>query len=239
MKIRDGAYFAKEIALMNAFPSRRVPLSVHVGVTNRCSNRCRYCNFESRPREDEWETGELLKVLEEIGNAGGRRVQFTGGEPMLRDDIGKVLNRARGLGLFTGLSTNGFSVPGRIGELRGADMVQVSYDGPPEVHGYLRGEKSHAEAVAALDALLAAGIPAWINTVLTTVNSGHIGEIVEFARSRGITANFVLLDFFLEPGGHFHPALSRIEGLVLRGAARREALEELIGLKKAGAPVGG
>ncbi len=224
---------------MNIFPSRRVPLSVHIGLTNRCSNRCRYCNFAARPREQEWKTEELLRVLGEIRRAGGRRVQFTGGEPMLREDVGTVLARARELGFFAGLSTNGFQVPARVEELRSADLVQVSYDGPAEVHGYLRGERSYDEAVAALDALQKEGIPVWINTVLTTFNANHIREIVEFARTRGITANFVLLDFFLEPGGHFHPALAQIEELVLKGDSRRSVLEELIRLKKAGAPVGG
>lgn len=239
MKPRDAVYFGKEVLLMNLFPARRVPLSVHIGLTNRCSNRCRYCNFAARPREREWETGELLRVLAEIRAAGGRRVQFTGGEPMLRKDIGTILTRARELGFFAGLSTNGFRVPERVGELRCADLVQVSYDGPPEVHGYLRGERSHAEAVAALDALRDIGVPAWINTVLTTANAGHIGDILEFARGRGITANFVLLDYFRDPGQHFHPALAQIEGLVLKGDSRRSALEELIRLKKTGAPVGG
>jgi len=217
----------------------RVPLSVHLGLTNRCNNRCRYCDFYKRPREDEWTTAALFKVLEEMKGAGTRRVQFTGGEPMLRDDLGKVLAKARSLGFFVGVSTNGHQVKERYEELRPADIVQISYDGPPKVHGYLRGEKSVEETASALETLLAQDIPVWINTVLTTVNAPHIDEIVDFARARKIVSNFVLLDFFQDPKEHFHPALSEIRDLVLTGEERKKALRRLIELKKAGDPVAG
>jgi MoaA/NifB/PqqE/SkfB family radical SAM enzyme len=239
MNISDLLYFGWHILRMHLQPSHRVPLSVHVGLTNRCNNRCRYCNFQSLSQNDIWTTESLLKVLEEMRAAGTRRVQFTGGEPMLRQDLGVILERAKSLGMFVGVSTNGFQVPDRVEELRPADIIQVSYDGPPEVHGYLRGERSVKETAAAIEALLSAEIPVWTNTVLTTVNAGSLDEIVEYARSRGMVANFVLLDYFLDPGAHFHPALKDIQDLVLDREGRRKALTRLIELKRSGAPVAG
>ncbi len=239
MKIFDTIAIGKEVILMNLTPSRRVPLSVHVGVTNRCNSRCRYCRFDRLAGPDLWTTESLLKVLGEMRSTGTRRVQFTGGEPMLRKDIGVVLERAKSLGMFTGISTNGLQVPERVNELLPADIVQVSYDGPAEVHDHLRGEGSHRTARAALDALQGGGIPVWTNTVLTTVNAPRIEEIVGHARSRKIVANFVLLDYFQEPEAHFHPALKEIADLVLRGEEKKDALRRLIGMKRSGAPVGG
>ena len=102
MKIKDLAYFGGSILRMHVQRSWRIPLSVHLGLTNRCNNRCRYCDFYKRPREDEWTTEALFKVLEEMKRAGTRRVQFTGGEPMLRSDLGEVLAKARSLGFFVG-----------------------------------------------------------------------------------------------------------------------------------------
>ena len=239
MKTRDAIYFGEEVLLMNLFPARRVPLSVHLSLTNRCSNRCLYCRFDRLPQEDFWTTAALLRALSEMKAAGTRRVQFTGGEPMLREDLGAVLRAAKSLGMFVGVSTNGREVPERIEELVPADIVQVSYDGPPAVHALLRGKRSAAEALAAIEALRRRGIPVWTNTVLTTVNAGCVDEIVAFAKERGFPANFVLLDYFDEPRGHFHPARAEIDRLVLSGAARRKALTRLIELKKSGAPVGG
>ena len=224
---------------MHLQPSHRVPLSVHIGLTNRCNNRCRYCNFQALSQEDVWTTEDLIRVLDEMRVAGTRRVQFTGGEPMLRKDLGIILAYAKSLGMFVGLSTNGFQVPGRVEELRPADIVQVSYDGPPEVHGYLRGEKSVEDTAAAIDILLEKDIPVWTNTVLTTVNAPYIDEIVDYVRSHGMVSNFVLLDYFADPQEHFHPALKDIQDLVLRGEEKRKALERLIELKRAGAPVAG
>ncbi len=225
--------------LMNLFSSRRVPLSVHVGLTNRCDGRCRYCRFDRLASPDYWTTESLMKVLEEMRSTGTRRVQFTGGEPMLRKDVGVVLGFAKSLGMFVGISTNGYQVPSRIDELAAADIVQVSYDGPREQHDYLRGEGSHETALAALDALREKRIPAWTNTVLTTINFRFIDEIVEHARSRKIQANFVLLDYFDQPEAHFHPAYGEIRELLLTGEQRTAALRRLIELKRSAAPVGG
>ncbi len=187
MKLGNTIAIGKEVILMNLIPSRRVPLSVHIGLTNRCNSRCRYCRFDRLAAPDFWKTERLLKVLDQMRSAGTRRVQFTGGEPMLRKDIGVVLKRASALGMFTGISTNGFQVPDRVDELLPADIVQVSYDGPEEVHDYLRGEGSHQTVQAALDALGEKGIRAWTNTVLTTVNASRVEEIVAHARRRKIT----------------------------------------------------
>ncbi len=239
MNFGSALAIGKEVVLMNLSPSRRVPLSVHVGLTNRCNSRCRYCRFDRLAAPDFWTKESLWKVLGEMRAAGTRRVQFTGGEPMLRKDIGVILERAKSLGMFTGISTNGLQVPERVDELLPADIVQVSYDGPEEVHDHLRGEGSHRAARAALDALQDRGISVWTNTVLTAVNAPRIEEILEHARRRKIMANFVLLDYFQEPREHFHPALKEISDLVLSGEQREETLRRLIDLKKSGAPVGG
>ncbi len=171
--------------------------------------------------------------------AGTRRIQFTGGEPMLRDDLGEILCRAKSLGMFVGLSTNGYQVAERAGELDPADIVQISYDGPPEIHGYLRGEESVRDAQEAIEALLSRGIKVWTTTVLTRINAPYIDAVVDHARERGFTANFVLLDFFEDPKEHFHPSLREIGDLILAGEERKEALRKLIELKRGGAPVGG
>ncbi|MDP8215605.1 MAG: radical SAM protein [Candidatus Euphemobacter frigidus] len=239
MKIKDLTYFGWSILRMHLQSGYRVPLSVHVGLTNRCNNRCRYCNFQSLSQEDVWTTEALLRVLEEMRDTGTRRVQFTGGEPMLRKDLGVILSRAKKLGMFVGVSTNGFQVPERVEELRPVDIVQVSYDGPPEVHGYLRGEKNVKEAASAIEALIKANIPVWTNTVLTTVNAPYVDEIVENAGEKGMVANFVLLDYFEDPGKHFHPAREEIEKLILKGEKKKVALNRLVKLKREGKPVAG
>lgn len=239
MKISDLIYFGFNLIRMHLHPSLRVPLSMHVGLTNRCNNRCRYCHFDRMSGKDEWSTESLLKVLEEMKNTGTRRVQFTGGEPMLRADLGIILRRAKELGMFVGLSTNGFQVKERVEELKPCDIVQISYDGPAEIHGYLRGEKSVRDAESAISILLKNDIPVWTNTVLTTVNASSVDHIVTFSRKRGMVANFVLLDFFEDPGNHFHPARKEIDELILKEDEKKKVLDHLIELKRAGQPVAG
>lgn len=219
--------------------NHRVPLSVHISLTNRCNNRCRYCHFDRLTQKDVWTAIDLFKVMEEMKEAGTRRLQFTGGEPMLRKDLGQIISRAKSLGIFIGLSTNGYQVRERVGELKSVDVVQLSYDGPPEVHAYLRGKDNVEDVRTALEALLENDIKVWTTTVLTTVNAPYIEGIVAHARQHGIVANFVLLDFFGDSKGHFHPSLQEVRDLVLRGDEREKALRKLMELKHSGAPVGG
>lgn len=238
MNIIKALGYGWELSRLHLQSTYRVPLSVHLGLTNRCNNRCVYCHYDQRPQEDVWTTESLKKVLAEMKSAGVRRVQFTGGEPLLRQDLGEILAFARRQGFFIGVATNGFQVDERFEELRPVDVVQLSYDGPPEVHGALRGQKSVETVERALAALLRAGIRVWTTTVLTTLNAPHVEDIVTRARENGIVANFTLLDFFEDPQEHFHPALAEVKELVLTGDLKTQTLQTLIDLKKAGQPVG-
>jgi MoaA/NifB/PqqE/SkfB family radical SAM enzyme len=238
MNLNDLTYFTTRLVKLHLQSSYRVPLSIHIGLTNRCSNQCVYCCVHKRPQTDVWTTEFLKSVMSEMKASGTRRIHFTGGEPMLRDDIGELISFAKSLNFFVGLSTNGYQVTRRISELKGIDIVYLSYDGPPEVHARLRGKKNVEEIQSALSALKVARIPVWITTVLTRLNADFIEDIVEFSRQQGISVNFTTLDFFLDPQRHFHPSFDEVQELILSGKERRSCFKKLIGLKRAGAPIG-
>lgn len=176
-------------------------------------------------------------VLSEMKRCGTRRIQLTGGEPMMRSDLGDIIAHAKRLGLFVGLSTNGYQVAERIDELKEVDVVFLSYDGPPEVHDRLRGRGSVADVRSALRALQEAGIHVWTTTVLTRWNAPHIDDIVAFAEEHGLVANFDRLDYFEDPQGHFHPSLEQIQDLLL-GDEWKACFRKLFQLKRSGKPIG-
>jgi len=238
MKIKDLAYFAWQISRMHFQSNYRIPLSIYIVLTNRCNNRCIYCRTYQLPQKDIWTTNDLKKVMREMKSCGTRRIQLTGGEPMLRGDLGEIVAYAKRLGFFVGISTNGYQVAKRIDELKGADVVFLSYDGPPEVHARLRGEDNVKDVKSALSALKATGIRVWTTTVLTRLNASYVEQIVEFARKHHILANFTHIEYTADSELYLHPRIGEIKDFILSAEDRRKAFKRLLELKLKGAPIG-
>lgn len=238
MKFSDFVYFGWQIGRMHLQPAYRVPLSIYIVLTNRCNNRCVYCRTHNLPQDDIWTTESLKRTINEMKACGARRIQLTGGEPMVRSDIGEIIAYAKKLGFFVGMSTNGYQVAERIKELKGIDVVFLSYDGPPKVHARLRGENNVGEIKSALLALKTAGICVWTTTVLTKWNVDFIEEIVQFAKQQCILANFNRLEFFLKPPAYLHPLADEVQDLILGEDKQKRAFQKLIQLKSSGAPIG-
>lgn len=238
MKLKESAYFLGQIIRMHLQPNFRVPLSVYVVLTNRCTNACVYCRVHDLPQQDVLTTRALKTILFDMKGCGVKRLHLTGGEPMLRDDIGEIISYAKDLGFFVGMSSNGFEIASRIKELNDIDIVFLSYDGPPRVHARLRGERSIEDVNSALHALKSAGIKAWTSSTLTRLNAPFLDEIVDFARQNNILANFNRLEFFPEPPNFLHPLFEEVKDLALCGEERKNVFRKLIQLKLNKAPIG-
>ncbi len=238
MKLKHVASFGLKALLLNSLPALRIPITVYIAVTNKCNNRCVYCSVKNLPQDDFFSTGDLKIVLRQMKDCGTLRVHFTGGEPMMRDDLGELINFAKSLGLFVGVSTNGYNISKRIKELEKVDVVFLSYDGPDHIHSKLRGERSVGDVASALKALKSSGIRVWTTTVINKLNLNFINEILSFAEEHGILANFTILEFINEKAVCLHPSMDEIRDILPGISAIREGFRELIRLKKLNKPVG-
>ena len=68
----------------------RCPVNVMLAVTNRCNGRCAYCRIPMRSPED-LSTDVILRLIDEMKAAGTVRLGIWGGEPLLREDIGTIV----------------------------------------------------------------------------------------------------------------------------------------------------
>ncbi len=216
----------------------RIPISMHIWLTNRCPNACVYCQVHKLPQNDFWNTDALIEVLSEMKGCGTRRIHFTGGEPMLRGDIREIIERSKNMGFFTSLITSGYQVSKRADELRSADIVYVSYDGPGEIQNNLRRGISSGDVELALKALKEEAIPVWTVTVLTRLNMEYIEDIVAFARKYNVVANFSMLNFSGNAETYFRPYLNEIRELLMNSEERKGCLQKLIKMKRSGYPIG-
>lgn len=161
-------------------------------VTNRCNLRCRFCFADGGGREDEPSAEELKAAIREIAlKCGQPLLQFSGGEPTLRDDLPELVRFAKEAGCsYTQLNTNGIRLArdpdyaARLAEA-GLDIVFLQFDGTEDrIYEALRGApllETKLDAVRVCSELHV-GVTL-VPTVVHGVNDHNLGALVELARS--------------------------------------------------------
>jgi MoaA/NifB/PqqE/SkfB family radical SAM enzyme len=123
-------------------------------VTSECNQECAYC---WGPQEVEAvDTETALAIIAKAAGFGARRIVFTGGDPLKREDMGVLIRAARGHGLEVALSTTGDELKREFLAAHGdeIDLVSLPLDGPSEeVSARTKKEGHFAAVMSALDML--------------------------------------------------------------------------------------
>ena len=149
---------------------RRVPFSTYLAVTGRCPYRCPHCSYAGRG-EGELSTRQAFDAVEQIKGIGTCTLGFTGGEPMLREDLPELI-AAAGPEMASILFTTGHRLDA-AGARRLADArltcVTVGIESSDAArHDEVRGRNgSFEEARAAVAACREAGLYTAVSTVAT------------------------------------------------------------------------
>ncbi len=144
-----------------------VPLSVPFVLTYRCNAACTYCGSPRRPSTDEMPPARTADLLQQVLDAGAERIGFTGGEPLLRSDLGELVARACDAGALVTVNSNGRLVDQKLDALRRVNLLLISLDGPPAHHDRIRGSGSFDAAVRGIRAAVSEHIPVGIICTLT------------------------------------------------------------------------
>lgn len=216
-------------SLAARFFLRAIPANVMVSVTNRCQSGCCYCRIPQRSG-GELSCQNLCSLIDEITRLGCVRLGLWGGEPLIRDDIGTIIDYAKTKRLWVTMDSNGYLLPDKIAQVKKLDHLLLSFDGPEDAHDANRGKGSFGKVMAAMDAARGR-IPFWTITVLTTHNLDSIDYIIGKATDMGFLACFQLL--------HHNDILGRNhESLLPERNKCRQAIQKLIAAKRRGAPIG-
>lgn len=165
----------------------KAPNTVIWEVTNRCNLRCKHCYVEASENGKELNTEDAKKVIDQLSEAGVFMLSFTGGEPLVRKDIFELISYANETGLYTNLATNATLIDEKTAKrLKGTvSYVQVSIDGPEDVHDSIRGTGNFKKMMKGVQNLKKYDIPIGFTFVLMRENSKYLYETAEIAKDLG------------------------------------------------------
>jgi cyclic pyranopterin phosphate synthase len=161
--------------------------NIRVSLTPKCNLACIYCHREGEKQHGEpLSSKEIAKILSIAGEYGIRSVKFTGGEPMLREDLLDII-RSVPAGMESSITTNGILLESCAADLRKAGLrrVNVSLDSlNPDTYKKITGSDRLPDVLAGIDAALDAGLtPVKINMVLLDgINESEIDDFLAYIR---------------------------------------------------------
>ena len=210
---------------------------VRVSLTDRCNFDCVYCHNEGlgdtrgpmEPADDEMGTDDVVRFLEVAAEFDVGKVKFTGGEPMLREDLEEIVRRAPD-GMETSLTTNGTFLPGRAEALHeaGLDRVNVSQDAlDPTAFEEVTQSTQYDAVIEGVKAAVDAGLtPVKLNMVVFEQTAGYVPEMVDHvAANEGLQLQ--LIEYMPELAGRPEWAvdIDRVHGWLEEQADRIEHRE--------------
>ena len=126
------------------------PHWIYISLLHKCNLKCSMCGVSKILRKHELSFKEIKKILDEVASwKADSRIQLTGGEPLLRKDIFKIIKYSTSLKLITELVSNGVLINKNTAKkIIQSDLwgIAVSLDGSkPETHNQIRGMKGSFE----------------------------------------------------------------------------------------------
>lgn len=199
--------------------SRRLR-NLRISVTDRCNLRCQYCMPEEEyvwlPRAEILHFEEISTLVDVFGDLGVDKIRLTGGEPLLRRDLDRLILLLAGKPALRDLAitTNGVLLAEQARALRAAGLhrVTVSLDTlRPERFAALTRRTTHAQVLEGLRAVAAAGFTGTkIDTVVMRgVNDDELADLLELGRDVPAEVRFIE---YMDVGGATRWSMDQVVG---------------------------
>jgi len=187
------------VPLIDPF-ARRVN-DLRISITDRCNFRCTYCMPEEGmqwlPREELLTYEEIARVARVcVDHFGFDGIRLTGGEPLVRAHVTRLVQMLSPLGVDLALTTNGVKLPELAHELVacGLRRINVSLDTLRRDRFLALTKRDELDRVlAGIDAALDAGLdPVKVNAVVMRgINDDEVVDLARFGREKGVGVRFI------------------------------------------------
>jgi putative heme d1 biosynthesis radical SAM protein NirJ2 len=173
-------------------------------ITKACNLKCEHCYRDAgQPQKDELTLEEGKKLLFDLKELGFRIIIFSGGEPLLREELYEWIKYANSLGLISVIGTNGTMIDLKTAQrLKDAGLKRagISLDSVnKEKHDRFRCVQGCWEkSIQGMKNCKQVGLEFQVHTTVTTKNISEVLEITDFAQELGAAAHHI---FFLVPTG--------------------------------------
>jgi cyclic pyranopterin phosphate synthase len=178
---------------------------LRISVTDRCNFRCVYCmpaevfgrDHRFLDRKELLTFEELARVARVFVDQGVEKVRVTGGEPLVRRDVERLVALLAEIpGLDLTMTTNGALLPVKARLLADAGLTRVTVSLDSLDDATFRGlndvDFPVARVLEGIDAASAAGLPVKVNMVVKRgVNDGDVVAMARFFRERGHVLRFI------------------------------------------------
>jgi MoaA/NifB/PqqE/SkfB family radical SAM enzyme len=177
---------------INYLMNRPGPYFLSMDVTMRCNCRCKFCTIWTKPqlpREIEIENSSykiMEKRLREAWQMGCRAVCFAGGEPTLYTHLSSLVSKAKTLGYYIEVITNGINLTQPEAWMRKIDSLAISFTTDPETYEKTRGLPVYEVVKDNIEKATAFGIKVVLFDMLNKDTLPHVEETAKFAHKLGV-----------------------------------------------------
>jgi GTP 3',8-cyclase len=180
--------------------ARRVR-DLRISITDRCNLRCSYCmpaeGMAWLPRTEVLSYEEIARVARLcVERFGFESIRLTGGEPLVRAHVTRLVEMLAPLGVDLALTTNGVKLAEVAHDLQAAGLTRVNVSLDTLRHDRFLALTRRDEldrVIAGIDAAIDAGLaPVKVNAVvMRNVNDDEVVDLARFGRDRGIGMRFI------------------------------------------------
>lgn len=173
-------------------------------ITNKCNMYCEHCYRDAGEKNNgELTTEEGKALIREIAKAGFKIMIFSGGEPLVREDIFELIAYANELNLRPVIGTNGTLITKEVAVklkecgLKAVGISLDSLDGNKH-NKFRRYKNAWRDALHGMKNCRDIGLPFQIHTTVMDWNKDEVTDIIDFTDAMGGVAHY---PFFLVPTG--------------------------------------
>jgi MoaA/NifB/PqqE/SkfB family radical SAM enzyme len=182
------------IAKCSLLPNR--PSHIQWLITRKCNYRCRGCDVWREKDVRELSTDQVKKGLDILKDLGVIDIVFSGGLPLLRDDMAEILEYSSRF-FVTTVYDNGSLAAEKIEAVRNADFVAISIDTlDPEKNDHVKGVKgSWDKAMHAIKTLHSEGIAVSVSPTISKLNLSEMVDLTKYFLDREIPVWYCLYSY--------------------------------------------